>query len=554
MDVGTTTLLWKASEYYVEEHFPELKDKKGNLGERRRGESQFYQKVAEVYNQVIEETQPNYSVMQRPGILRSDSDLTQNMTMFKTQPFQNFNILYDALSEHGARKRDYKANPSAENEAALKKAGRKAAAAIASQAASSFLFAFMQYGWDWFRRKDDKYKDEENEKEERTLLRWLKKLGSWSKGMGVNMAQNAFGMLPFGSELFSIIGSWTDTVLEEMEKDPFFETTFYGFEVGLLSALNDTVKDTGGLIRSIVKVQQAMDSDSETKPDWRDLGWNLYKAVRDYLQFAGLPIDNLRKELWAGVQQIAVRAMGESMGEYAFLEITADKDTDKKEYYDLLFKSGGQQFYPNPESDGVPKDYRALYQRMLQDGFEESDIQTGMKSRWTKTDSYLKSKKQYAGLLTGTVLASPAYARLDETRREKLNGYIQAAAKYEMFRDYVDGYQAANSEKWIADALALNSEYKIPLPDLLILHAGKYGITSLTETDRKGNEVAIENSEGLQIMEMAYRLFPEMEEWDAAKRRAVLEWLGVGKTLLRYNRGTVTAKLERMRRKNSPSS
>ena len=297
-----------------------------------------------------------------------------------------------------------------------------------------------------------------------------------------------------------------------------------------------------------------MDSDNETKPDWRDLGWNLYKAVRDYLQFAGLPIDNLRKELWAGVQQIAVRAMGESMGEYAFLEITADKETDKKAYYDLLFQSGGKQFYPNLESGGVSEDYRSLYQRMLQDGFEESDIQTGMKSRWTKTDSYLKSKKQYAGLLTGTVLASPAYDRLDETRREKLSGYIQTAAKYEMFRDYVDGYQATNSEKWIADALALNSEYKIPLPDLLILHAGKYGVTSLTETDRKGNEVAIDNSEGLQIMEMAYRLFPEMEEWDAAKRRAVLEWLGVGKTLLRYNSSAVTTKLERMRRKSSPSS
>ena len=55
-------------------------------------------------------------------------------------------------------------------------------------------------------------------------------------------------------------------------------------------------------------------------------------------------------------------------------------------------------------------------------------------------------------------------------------------------------------------------------------------------------------------MESAYRLFPEMERWDSKKRQAVFEWLDVGKTLLRYNSATVSAKLERMRRKQSPSS
>ena len=304
----------------------------------------------------------------------------------------------------------------------------------------------------------------------------------------------------------------------------------------------------------LVKIQQALDSDNEKKPGWRDLGWNLYKAIRDYSQFAGLPIDNLRKTLWAVVQQIAVGVMGETMGEYALLDMTADKTTDKKAYYDLLFQSADKQFYPNLESGGGSENYRSLYQQMLQDGFEQSDIQSEMKKRWMKTDSYLKHQKQYAGLLSGTVSASPAYARLDETRREKVSEYIQAAAKYEMLRDYTEGYQASSSEKWIVDALALNSEYQIPLPDLIILRAGKYGVTSLTETNRKGHEVTIDNSEGLQIMEMAYRLFPEMEKWDSKKRQAVLEWLGVGKTLLRYNSGTVSAKLERMRRDSSPGS
>ena len=86
MDVWTTRKLWLAAEYYVRENT-----------KLERGSDAYYKEVATIYNRIIEETQPNYTMMQRPQILRSESDLTRALNMFRTQPFQNFNILYDAF-------------------------------------------------------------------------------------------------------------------------------------------------------------------------------------------------------------------------------------------------------------------------------------------------------------------------------------------------------------------------------------------------------------------------------------------------------------------------
>ena len=49
MDGATVGRLWYASQYYVEEHFPDLK----------KGTDEYYSEVAKVFNRVVEKTQPN---------------------------------------------------------------------------------------------------------------------------------------------------------------------------------------------------------------------------------------------------------------------------------------------------------------------------------------------------------------------------------------------------------------------------------------------------------------------------------------------------------------
>ena len=77
VDVWTTNRLFLATEYYVQDHFPKLE---------KRG-PEYNQKVAELYNDMLQRTQPSYDVMQRNAFLRSDSPATKVFGMFKTQTF-----------------------------------------------------------------------------------------------------------------------------------------------------------------------------------------------------------------------------------------------------------------------------------------------------------------------------------------------------------------------------------------------------------------------------------------------------------------------------------
>jgi hypothetical protein len=98
MDGATVGRLWYAAEYYVQDHNKAL----------QKGTDGYYQEVAKVFNDIVEKTQPDYTTMQRPDILRNPNALVRQLTMFLTQRLQNFNILYDAAASYGQMKEDLK--------------------------------------------------------------------------------------------------------------------------------------------------------------------------------------------------------------------------------------------------------------------------------------------------------------------------------------------------------------------------------------------------------------------------------------------------------------
>ena len=104
-DKMTVGRLWYAAEYYVNDHYAELYK---NKDKSQKATDAYYEKVAEVFNRVVEETQPNYSALQRPGVLRSKSELIRSMTMFMTQRLQNFNIVYSSAIKWAKYSSDYR--------------------------------------------------------------------------------------------------------------------------------------------------------------------------------------------------------------------------------------------------------------------------------------------------------------------------------------------------------------------------------------------------------------------------------------------------------------
>jgi hypothetical protein len=287
MDSMTVRKLFKASEYYVRENYPNL----------TVGSEAYWKKVGEVHTDVITQTQPNYTTLQRPQILRSQNTLVKALNMFKTQPFQNFNILFEAAGEFRATGNRLKMADTAENRAAHKAAGRKLARAISSQLLSSLVFALMQAAWDLFRKKDKKYRDED---EELTF-------GSFLGGIGLNMLTNAGGMLPWMNTILEWGMSLTDALTKELTGEQIFGgQRFYGMEVGVLSNLTDTAD---ALKNAVVKTVKYF-NDNENVTGYDAVG-EMIDATADVLTTLGLPAENFRNDIYAAYNWIYQGITGE---------------------------------------------------------------------------------------------------------------------------------------------------------------------------------------------------------------------------------------------------
>ena len=155
MDEITVAALWEGSKRYVEHHATEFGE-----GAAEKGSEAYWEAVNKMYQRVIEETQPNYTTMQRAGIQRSDNEFVKTLTMFTTQRFQNYGILADAVGDYKAQKARYAADQSAENKAEVQRAGQSLRRAAASQVVQTAVFALMKIGADFLLHRWDKEQDE----------------------------------------------------------------------------------------------------------------------------------------------------------------------------------------------------------------------------------------------------------------------------------------------------------------------------------------------------------------------------------------------------------
>lgn len=329
MDLLTTRKLWKASEYYVRQHNKNLK----------AGTNEYYKAVADIYNRVIEETQPNYTTMQRPGLLRSDNEITLTLNMFKTQPYQNFNILFDAFGNFVAKRNQYKSSKSIESKKALKEANRDMQNAVTSQIAQLAVFAAMTSLWALFRRKDDKYKDEEGKL---TIFSYMKKLGE-------DMISNLFADVPLGADIYSMASS------------VFTGDTYYGFTSVTDSAITDVMDSfKNGAVAVGDWIEYGRSDNPEKKPSS-----DMYKETENVISSAsramGIPASNLRNLVNGIYGWVAVSADGEYIGTYEAQKMTFAKEKEMKQN---LFRA-----YQNDKAA-----YEELRKMMIEDGFDEAKL------------------------------------------------------------------------------------------------------------------------------------------------------------------------------------
>lgn len=414
MDVMTIKKLWKASEYYVRANYKHL----------QVGSDAYYRQVGEVHSKVIEKTQPNYSALQRPQILRTKNELVKTLNMFKTQPFQNLNILMEAFGDLKAKQIAYKVNDTADNKAALNVARKRAAWAVSSQVMSGMIFALMQFAWDLARKKDEKYRTEDGELE----------FESAAKKIAINMGSNAFGMVPFGSVIFEAVETATDKIAKTIDPDaePIFDAVFYGIDAGSATdSINDSLKGiVNVLARSvsmttdIFKSINAAKEGEEYSIDWWNYARETAKDAMEVLQFAGIPADNAVNSMTALSKWILGGTMGTAAGNYyTELVVNGVTSSNKKKLLNSLLAIR--------EKD--PEQYEELYNIMIENeafGTSKTESQKYIDDyikNWEKVrteNGYTFADQAIYDQIREDVLASPEYAKMSESDKEAMYGVM----------------------------------------------------------------------------------------------------------------------------------
>ena len=311
MDEITVVALWEGAKHYVEHHTEKFAD-----GAATKGSDAYWKAVNQMYQKVIEETQPNYTVMQRAGIQRSDNEITKTLTMFTTQRFQNYGILADAVMDYNAQRTRYNAEKSAENKAEVQRAGQSLRRAAASQVVQTAVFALMKIGADFLLHRWDREQDENGD------------ITAWS-----------------------FLKRYTDLFLESAASNPMFGSELYGLTSNLVSgtvydvvsasnltAINNLSEDAVRFYQLLRKDTSEM-NEKELAAYHEKLRTYATTLVEDGMQVQGIPAGNAGKLMtaaWKWGENIVYAATKGEHGEQLSFHSTPSSATGQ---YDRLFNA-----------------------------------------------------------------------------------------------------------------------------------------------------------------------------------------------------------------------
>lgn len=349
MDEVTVAALWEGSKRYVQNHTAEFE------GAEVTGSPAYWEAVNRTYQKVIEQTQPNYTVMQRAGIQRNPDGMAKALTMFTTQRFQNYGILADAVGDYKAQAERYRAESSAENKAEVQRAGQQLRRAVASQTVQTVTFALMKMSVGFVLHR---WKDLQDENGDMTLKSLLKRLGE--------LCMESFaGTGLYGSEIYG-----------------FASNAVTGNDYDVVSAanlglVNEFAAAAGKFAYELRKDIGGMDEDEAEKHD-RKL-WTLAgNVVEAGLQALGVPYANGKKFVEAAAGWYGTLQDWKKNGKYGNFDSLPQSATGQ---YDRLYNA-----YASGDSDEA----KAAVEKLNEMGKGE-DVYKQLKTRLVKYDANVKA-------------------------------------------------------------------------------------------------------------------------------------------------------------------
>ncbi len=274
MDSFTTRRILSACEYRVRE---DLGLAPGTQNEIDAGTDRYWMEVAKLFNDVVLNTQSNTTVMEKPQITRANAgNISKFFTMFRTDAFQQYNMLVESHGRWNAAKKAYEADSSAENKKALSEARKFHLRTIVGTLTGQMGCVLVSMLLKALRFDDDEFRDKEGD------LAW----GKIAAYFGSGVVEGYCGFIVGGEILYA----GAEYAASKMTGG---DAKWWGVEPTGLSTINDTVDALGSLLDAL--------SDGklwEGKKSFRKTALALSKGF-------GIPLENMEKYLLMTVRWFA---------------------------------------------------------------------------------------------------------------------------------------------------------------------------------------------------------------------------------------------------------
>lgn len=338
-DVATTGRLWQACKYYVEDELKIQKYKENG----KEYTDEYKEALVDTYEKVIKNTQPQYSTVHRPAVLRSHNELMRTLTMFMTQRLQNFGIMFEATGNYRAKAKAYYSSKTEANKVALDKAKKQFVRSISSQIVAGMTLSAMTLLAKAMIHGLDRYKDDEGE------LTWLSILSTFSSDFMETMS----GCVLWGSEAYEVISNFIKVINGG---------TVYNSDIvdlGAFNTIND-IQDAGiGMLRTCLA-----DEFDESK-----FNKYSYKIASGVAKAFGIPLDNAKNIIMGGVN--LVKDCVDNGSPLAF-KAGSNISLSTSDYAEHLY-----EYLVNNDKEG----YTKLYNKAMADGIDSKKIQTAIKEQ-----------------------------------------------------------------------------------------------------------------------------------------------------------------------------
>lgn len=338
-DVATTGRLWQACKYYVENKLKIQKYKENG----KEYTDEYKEALVDTYEKVIKNTQPMYSTVHRPAVLRSHNELMRTLVMFKTQSFQNFGIMFEATGNYRAKAKAYYSNKTEANKIALDKAKKQFVRAISSQIVAGMTLSAMALLYNAIIHRLDRYKDDEGE------LTWLSILSTFSSDFMETMS----GCVLWGSEAYEVISN----IIKVSNGGTVYNSDIV--DLGVFNTINDLQDAIIGMLRTCFADE--FDGDKFVKYS--------YKIASCAAKALGIPLDNAKNIIMGGVN--LVKDCVDNGSPLAF-KAGSNISLSTSDYAEHLY-----EYLVNNDKEG----YTKLYNKAMADGIDSKKIQTALKEQ-----------------------------------------------------------------------------------------------------------------------------------------------------------------------------